>query len=154
MHILTGKSIFGRATIVTLSFLIFRHCSLQLSKQAIVIEEDRWIPMSLKTKSFLIGQFYLHWFSSQRFHLHWFSRSLTPAANLLADYADFRCSLWDHISSPWAKLWSYLQLIWAHLSGLQGLLAGCISSVPLCSLSYLGSQWSTIPLKKISIGSL
>jgi len=47
--------------------LTFRHCSLQLSKQTIVIEEDR---------------------------------SLTPAANLLADYADFRCSLWDHISSP------------------------------------------------------
>jgi len=47
--------------------LTFRHCSLQLSKQSIVVEEDR---------------------------------SLTPAANLLADYADFRCSLWDHISNP------------------------------------------------------
>lgn len=40
--------------------LAFRHCSLQLTKQAIVLEEDR---------------------------------SVTPAANLLADYADFSCSL-------------------------------------------------------------
>jgi len=42
--------------------LMFRHCSLQLTKQTIVIEED--------------------------------SRSVTPAANLLADYADFSCSPW------------------------------------------------------------
>jgi len=41
---------------------MFRHCSLQLTKQTIVLEED--------------------------------SRSVTPAANLLADYADFSCSPW------------------------------------------------------------
>ena len=45
--------------------LNFRSCSLQLSKQSIVIEEDR---------------------------------SVTLAANLLADYADFSCSLWSHLS--------------------------------------------------------